>query len=62
VGEPLVQALYRCEFKEDGQNAILVGGLVRKNSPCYGHWCKGNPTEPLPSPFFIDDRVGKKAH
>jgi DNA replication protein DnaC len=26
VDEPLIQALYRCEFMEDVQNAVLVGG------------------------------------
>ena len=26
VDEPLIQALYRCEFMDDAQNAVLVGG------------------------------------
>ena len=26
VDEPMIQALYRCEFMEDAQNALLVGG------------------------------------
>jgi hypothetical protein len=26
VDEPMIPALYRCEFMEDAQNALLVGG------------------------------------
>jgi len=60
VDEALVKSLHRCEFLEDAQNIVFVGGPgTGKTHPGYCHCRAGHPAPPIPGTLFTHHRTGQ---
>lgn len=62
VDEALVKALHRCEFTEEAQNVVLVGGPGAGKTHIATAICStGHPASPIACALLLDDRTGQYA-